>query len=377
MRFQSLFYTAIFAATAAAVEPDESGRYTLTADGIKAQFIPYGASLTNLFVKDKNGVDRDIVLGYDNTSFYPVDPGHPVLNAVPGRYVNRIRDGVFTLDNKTYHTEHNDGNNTLHSGTKNWSFRFWNVSEATKDSITFSLDDPAFSTDMPGRVEAQVTYTLTPNKWHIKMRAISPDVRTIIMLTQHTYFNLDAFANPSTDLVWNHTLYMPYGESYLEPDPNMVPTGKIIKAPKNSTNDFWSEPHQFGRALNNSDFVGNCGTASGCAGYNNQWLIRGKKRTKPVATLRSDWSGISAKLSTNQDGLVIYTCYWFDGMTPVKSTQGVQGQDRTIKSSGCVAIEAHDWVDGINHPEWNRMDKQVFGPGQLYEWDSTWAFSAS
>ena len=50
------------------------------------QFIPYAATLTNLFVKgrkktlqkiicadepiDKNGEERDIVLGYDNTSFY-------------------------------------------------------------------------------------------------------------------------------------------------------------------------------------------------------------------------------------------------------------------------------------------------------------------
>lgn len=31
--------------------PDKDGRYTLTAPGIKAQFIPYGATLTNLFVK--------------------------------------------------------------------------------------------------------------------------------------------------------------------------------------------------------------------------------------------------------------------------------------------------------------------------------------
>lgn len=34
------------------------------------QFIPYGATLTNLFVKDKNGKDVDVVLGYDNASYY-------------------------------------------------------------------------------------------------------------------------------------------------------------------------------------------------------------------------------------------------------------------------------------------------------------------
>jgi aldose 1-epimerase len=33
--------------------PDSQGRYTLEAEGIKAQFIPYGATLTNLWVKGK------------------------------------------------------------------------------------------------------------------------------------------------------------------------------------------------------------------------------------------------------------------------------------------------------------------------------------
>lgn len=31
--------------------PDAQGRYTIEAEGIRAQFIPYAATLTNLFVK--------------------------------------------------------------------------------------------------------------------------------------------------------------------------------------------------------------------------------------------------------------------------------------------------------------------------------------
>jgi hypothetical protein len=37
---------------------------------IHYQFIPYGATLTNLFVKDKNGEDIDVVLGYDDVDYY-------------------------------------------------------------------------------------------------------------------------------------------------------------------------------------------------------------------------------------------------------------------------------------------------------------------
>lgn len=34
------------------------------------KFIPYGATLTNLWVKDRQGTFQDVVLGYDNKSFY-------------------------------------------------------------------------------------------------------------------------------------------------------------------------------------------------------------------------------------------------------------------------------------------------------------------
>ena len=44
---------------------------------ISAAFIPHGAALTELWVKDRDGVNRDITLGYDNRALYADDPGHP------------------------------------------------------------------------------------------------------------------------------------------------------------------------------------------------------------------------------------------------------------------------------------------------------------
>jgi hypothetical protein len=88
------YLPAIFAVSAArsalahpgSPHPDAQGRYTIEAEGIRAQFIPYAATLTNLFVKgriqsrcyiastntiiDPAGQELDIVLGYDNTSYY-------------------------------------------------------------------------------------------------------------------------------------------------------------------------------------------------------------------------------------------------------------------------------------------------------------------
>jgi len=48
-------------------------KYTITAPGISASFIPYGARLTNLIVNDKNGNPQDVALGYDNGKQYLTD----------------------------------------------------------------------------------------------------------------------------------------------------------------------------------------------------------------------------------------------------------------------------------------------------------------
>lgn len=49
--------------------PDANGKYWLAGQGISASFIPYGASISNLIIKDRYGVDRDLVGGFDNASY--------------------------------------------------------------------------------------------------------------------------------------------------------------------------------------------------------------------------------------------------------------------------------------------------------------------
>ncbi|KAH8906910.1 galactose mutarotase-like protein [Coniochaeta sp. PMI_546] len=378
MRLSAIF-TVIAQAVAvmgldSAFAPGADGKYTISAPGIKAQFIDYGASLTNLFVKDKMGMDVDVVLGYDNISYYPVDPGHPVYNSIPGRYVNRIGHATYKIDNTTYHTQVNDGNNTLHSGTNNWSYRFWNVTALTADSITFNISDPSNSSlGMIGQVYASVTYSVANSTWKILMQAISPEAKTPLMLTQHTYFNLDAYKNPASDLIWDHTLHLPYSKRYLELDDGALPTGKILTAAPGSVNDFASASNiSFGHAVGAAGFAGNCGGT--CAGYNGFWIFDNAPKDASVLTLASPWSGIRADLRTDQTGAQVYSCYWSDGTAPLKSTQGTASH-KNVTSSSCVAIEAQDYVDGINHPEWGRVDAEITGPGEAYSWQSSWTFS--
>jgi len=167
-----------------------------------------------------------------------------------------------------------------------------------------------------------------------------------LMLTQHTYLNLDAYKNPDTDLIWDHTLSLPYSKRYLELDGGALPTGKILTAEAGSVNDFASESNfTFGHAMKDAGFKNNCGDT--CNGYNGFWIFDDAPKDAAVLTLASEFSGIKADLRTDQAGVQVYSCFWMDGTAKLKSTQGLEGRDK-VKSSSCVAIEAQDYVDGIN-----------------------------
>jgi aldose 1-epimerase len=53
--------------------PEGIKPYTISAAGISATFIAHGARLTHLHVKDKSGVERDVVVGYDDPAEYYKD----------------------------------------------------------------------------------------------------------------------------------------------------------------------------------------------------------------------------------------------------------------------------------------------------------------
>ena len=63
------------------------------ANGMQMQVTDYGASLVSVIVKDKNGISRDVVLGYDDAAGYEADSG-TFFGAIVGRNANRI-GGVF------------------------------------------------------------------------------------------------------------------------------------------------------------------------------------------------------------------------------------------------------------------------------------------
>ncbi|KAI9848393.1 MAG: hypothetical protein M1837_000187 [Sclerophora amabilis] len=353
--------------------PDGDGKYKIEAEGIRALFVPYGASIANLFLNDSNGIERDVVVGFDNASYYGVDEQHGHWGAVPGRYANRIKNSTFLIDGAEYKVDANEngGRNTLHGGSDGWDWRNFTVVAHTTDSITFSIVDPDGKEGFPGEVVSYVTYTLTTMAWHIKMVAIATTKKTPIMLSSHTYWNLDGFQNDDTATALNHTLHLPYSGQRVGVDNILIPDGTILPNAEGSVNDFWSGPKQIGADLQQPEAEGNCGF--NCTGYDNCYLVNRAQEgpydwrsAGPVASLASNFSGIQVDVFTDQEAFQIYSCNGQNGTLALKATQGLEGdpeRPRVVEQYGCVVMEVEDWIDAINHPEWQRESRHIFGPG--------------
>ncbi|RDA84036.1 hypothetical protein CP532_6513 [Ophiocordyceps camponoti-leonardi (nom. inval.)] len=352
---------------------DRDGKYWIHGDGLSAAFVPYGASISNLIFRDQHGVERDLVAGFDNASYYSVDKSHPHLGGVPGRYANRIKNSSFVIDGKRYAVLPNEnpqpgseqGVDTLHGGPDGWDWRNFTVVSHTKSAVVFSIFDPAGKEGFPGEVVSIISYALDGRDWDISMVAMATTQKTPIMLSSHTYWNLDGFANEATSSALNHSLHLPYSGQRIGVDSILIPTGDVLPNPLGSVNDFWSKPRQIGAAWGGEGLEGNCG--ENCTGYDNCYTINRAPRgsfdwrtSGPVATLSSDWSGIQLDVFTDQEAMQLYSCNGQNGTLALKRTQGTNAFPRTIPKYGCVVLEVQDYIDGINHPEW--MRKQVYGP---------------
>ena len=68
---------------------------------------------------DKTGKVEDIALGFDDMGGYiGYKAKNPYFGAVVGRVANRIAEGKFQVDSKSYQLDQNNGVNSLHGGLR-------------------------------------------------------------------------------------------------------------------------------------------------------------------------------------------------------------------------------------------------------------------
>lgn len=194
-------------------------------NGVEVKITNYGATITTIKVPDSNGNIQNIACGFDALESYfdkTYLENSPYFGGTIGRYCSQIKDSKFTLNGKEYQLAKNCGENNLHGGVTGFDKKFWIV-DYVENGVKMSLESKDLEEGFPGNVEVFVTFTLTnDNELKIDYSAI-PDQDTPLSLTNHTYFNLNAFSST----VENFTAKVNTVKRH-EMDETGAATGKIL-----------------------------------------------------------------------------------------------------------------------------------------------------
>jgi aldose 1-epimerase len=143
---------------------------------------------------DREGVLRDVVLGYDSSPEY--EKGG-VYSALIGPYANRLSQS-FKLNGQTITQPapalrgSGRGGLILHSGAIGFQKRVWDAAmhDGREPSLELTIKDADGTGGLPGNVTVTVTYTVRRNNTLvIDYRGIT-DKPTVLNLTNHFYFDL-------------------------------------------------------------------------------------------------------------------------------------------------------------------------------------------
>ena len=179
--------------------------YTLkNSNGMSVKITNYGATVTEISVPNSKGEVENVACGFDTLDGYfskEYVANSPYFGGTIGRYCSQIKDAKFSLNGKEYQLSANCGDNNLHGGTVGFDKKIWNaeIIEGNQPSIRMTLISKDLEEGYPGNVQVSVQFTLTANnELKIDYNA-TPDQDTPIALTNHTYFNLNAFSSTIED----------------------------------------------------------------------------------------------------------------------------------------------------------------------------------
>lgn len=320
--------------------------YELTDGNITAHISDFGATIHRLFVPDKSGQLDDVVLGFKTPAEYIAST--TFFGAVVGRSCNRLKDGRFTLNGRTYQLDQNDGNNNLHCGDDYYKDRIWNTEKVSQNSITLSLFSPDGDQGFPGNATVKVTYTIENSALAIEYEAVC-DRDTVFNLTNHSFFNLAG--HKKTDRAMAQTLMLP-ARFFTPSDAESIPTGE--RRPVEGTPMDFRTPKAIGRDINvDYDALNLQG------GYDHNFEVW----KNPCAVLCDPISGRTMEVTTDCCGVHFYAGSYL---------HGEPGKDDVsyVKRSG-VCLETQFFPNALNTPGWKQP---ITKAGETYRSKTTYAF---
>ncbi|UYY76973.1 aldose epimerase family protein [Sphingomonas sp. R1] len=329
--------------------------------GMRATILSYGAILQSLSVPDRGGKSEDVTLGYNDMQGYLVAPNY--FGATVGRYANRIKNGTFAIDGKTYALAKNNGPNALHGGLKGFDKRLWTVEKVASGdiaSVTLRYVAADGEEGYPGQLTVTATYALNEkNELSVEYTATTTKP-TIVNITNHSFFNLAGEASQRS--IYDNVVTIP-AEATTPVDKTLIPTGQL-RSVEGTPFDF-RKPTVIGTRIRD----GRDQQIVFGQGYDENFVIAKVVSAQPVlhARVEDPSSGRVMEILSNQPGVQFYTGNFLDGTAIGKSRHAYRQGDG-------LALEPQVFPDTPNQPA---LGSARLNPGQTYRNVIVYRFSTA
>nr|WP_184055949.1 aldose epimerase family protein [Sphingomonas aerophila] len=319
-------------------------------NGVSARIITYGATLQALNAPDRNGKVADVTLGYDDLASYEKKPNY--WGQTIGRYANRIAQGRFALDGKTYQLNQNDKGNSLHGGLGGFDKKVWrveSVSSGPTARVVLTATSPAGDQGYPGTLQAKVTYSLDDKGSLTIDYDATTDAPTIVNMTNHALFDMAGEGSGTGILAQKLTIP---ASRYTPVNATLIPTGEM-RAVASTVFDFTRA-----RLLSDGLRDGHDEQIVIAHGWDHNFVLdKGATATPGLAArLEDPASGRVLEVLSTEPGVQFYAGNFLDG-----TLIGKQGH--LYRMGDGLALEPQKFPDTPNQPAFGsaRVD-----PGKPY-----------
>lgn len=331
---------------------EEVTKYTLCNDNnCSVGILNYGGIITEIMVPDKNKTIENVVLGFDSIGEY--EEKSPYFGCLVGRIAGRISGASFEIDDTTYNVAANNNRNSLHGGLKGFDKVIWNTTEIVeKESVSLSLNYLSEDGEegFPGNLDANVTYTFNnQNEIEISYKA-KTDKRTIVNLTNHSYFNLSG--NGKRDILEQYLQIN--ADQYGLVDTEIIPAG--IADVSGTAFDFRSMK-LVGQDIKNDEVQ-----LKNAGGYDHPFLLNAKNDI--VAAMYDKESGRYMEVVTDQKAVVFYAGNQME--------DGLQLSSNVVaRSHMALCLETQYYPDAINQECFETL---ILNPEDTYKAYTKYSF---
>lgn len=336
------------------IDGKKVGLYKIhNANGVIAEITNFGGKVVSLMVPNKSGEMTDVVVGMKSTADY-IKSTDGYYGAIIGRYGNRIANGQFILDGKSYQLPQNNGKNSLHGGPKGFHYAVWDADQLNDSTIQFCYTSKDGEMGYPGELLVKVIYQLTnDNALKISYDATT-NKKTVINLTNHAYFNLNG---EGSGTILDHQLQL-FANEFTPIDSTLIPTG-VLSLVKGTPFDF-NNVETIGKRIGADNEQIKFGK-----GYDHNFVLSDTQKMKHAAKVIGDKSGVVMDVYTEEPGIQFYSGNFMKGVNVFKG--GAKDDFRTA-----FCLETQHFPDSPNHAN---FPTTVLNPGENYKTNSTYKFS--